>query len=70
MDCRCSFEAFGVLLLHFRVDKMNWGVIFTKQKIFKFEWGTPTLENPEIAGKNQKSRFSWKIIIHGRLKYM
>jgi hypothetical protein len=24
----------------------------------KFEWGTPTLENPEIAGEHQKSGFS------------
>jgi hypothetical protein len=25
MDCRCSFKAFEVILLHFKVDKMNWG---------------------------------------------
>jgi hypothetical protein len=38
------------------------GGIFTKKK--KFEWGTPTLENPEIAGKTWKSGFSQKILIH------
>jgi hypothetical protein len=58
MDSRCSFKAFGVILLHFKVDKMNWGVIFTKKK--KFEWGTPTLENPEIAGKTRTSGFPRK----------
>jgi hypothetical protein len=26
MNCRCSFKAFGVALLHFKVDKMNLGV--------------------------------------------
>jgi hypothetical protein len=36
MDCRCSFKAFGVTLLHFKVDKMNWGVIFTKKNIYIF----------------------------------
>jgi hypothetical protein len=30
MECRCCFKAFGVLLLHFKVDKMNRGVIFFK----------------------------------------
>jgi hypothetical protein len=41
---RCSFKAFGVILLYFKLEKMNWGgVIFTGKK--KFEWGTTTLEN-------------------------
>jgi hypothetical protein len=48
MDCRCSFKAFGVILLHFKVDKMNWGVIFTKKIFFLNVNGEhPTLE---IAG--------------------
>jgi hypothetical protein len=54
MYCRCSFKAFGVTLLHFKVDKINWGVIFTKKKKKKMflKWGTPTLENPENRWKN------------------
>jgi hypothetical protein len=48
MDCRCRFKAFGVTLVHFKEDKMNWGVIFTKKIIF-FSNGKP----PEIAGKTR-----------------
>jgi hypothetical protein len=44
MDCRCSFKAFGVILLHFKVDKMNF---------FLLVWGTPTLVTPEITGKTR-----------------
>jgi hypothetical protein len=51
MDCRCSFKAFGVILLHFKVDKMN-RVFFSKQ-IFVARMGTPTLENPGNRWKNQ-----------------
>jgi hypothetical protein len=46
MDCRCCFKAFGVTLLHFKVDKMNWGGSFS------LKWGTPTLENPGNCWKN------------------
>jgi hypothetical protein len=57
MDCRCSFKAFGVTLLHFKVDKMNWGVIFTKKKKYSFfssQMGnTHSGKNPENAGKTQ-----------------
>jgi hypothetical protein len=64
MDCRCSFKAFGVILLHFKVDKINWGVVFTKKKKkILFEWGTPTLENPEIAGKNSSMYYTRILIV-------
>jgi hypothetical protein len=41
------------------------GGSYSLKKIFfkKFEWGTSTLENPEIAGKTQKSWFYPKILI-------
>jgi hypothetical protein len=48
--------AFGVILLHFKVDKINRGSF--KKKIiiifylFFLEWGTPTLENPGNRWKN------------------
>jgi hypothetical protein len=49
MDCRCSFKAFGVILLHFKAEKMNRGVIL-------LEWGTPTLEKPVNRWKNPDFR--------------
>jgi hypothetical protein len=55
MDCRCSLKAFGVIFLHFKVDKMNWGVIFTKKKI---GMGNTRSGKPEVAGKTRKSGFS------------
>jgi hypothetical protein len=45
------------------------GGSFSQKKKNYFEWGTPTLENPEIAGKPWKSRFSRKIIIHASPKF-
>jgi hypothetical protein len=54
MDCRCSFKAFGVSLLHFKVDKMNWGSfsLKKKKKFFSFSNGEHQLwKTPEIAGK-------------------
>jgi hypothetical protein len=55
MECRCSFKALRVILLHFKVDKMNRGVIkknFKKKYLFFFfEWGT-TMENPGNHWKN------------------
>jgi hypothetical protein len=42
------------------VDKMNWGVIFTKKinknKFCFLKWGTPTLENPGNRWKNPAFR--------------
>jgi hypothetical protein len=49
MDCRCSFKAFGVTLVHFKVDKMNWGVIFTQNKNLFAQMGNT------YSGKPQKS---------------
>jgi hypothetical protein len=46
------------MLLHFQVDKMKWESLSQIFFFFKFEWGTPTLENPEIAGKPGFSSFS------------
>jgi hypothetical protein len=64
MDCRCSFKAFGVTLLHFKVDKINWGVIFTK--FFFSQMGEhPLWKTPEIAGKTWISGYSRKILILG-----
>jgi hypothetical protein len=60
MDCRCSFKACGVILLHFKVDKINLGVIF----FLLLEWGTPTLENPGNRWKNRISGYSRKILIY------
>jgi hypothetical protein len=48
MDCRCSVKAFGVTLLHFKGDKINWGVIFTKKKLLGQMGNTH-------SGKPQKS---------------
>jgi hypothetical protein len=63
MDCRCSFKAFGVILLHFKVDKMNRGHL--KKKLI--EWGTHSGKPriAEIAGKTLISGYSRKILIPG-----
>jgi hypothetical protein len=53
MDCRCCFKAFGVILLHFKVDKMNREVIFKKKLLFA-RMGTPTLEKPGFPGIPRK----------------
>jgi hypothetical protein len=66
MDSRCSFKAFGVTLLHFKVDKINWGgghFRKKKQTIFFLKWGTPTLENPRNRWKTRISGYSRKILI-------
>jgi hypothetical protein len=55
MDCRYSFKALRVILLHFKVDKMNRGSFLKKKKK---HWKTP-----EIAGKTRISRDNRKIII-------
>jgi hypothetical protein len=66
MDSRCSLKAFGVFtLLHFKVDKINWGVILTKKNVFllfSLKWVpvTPTQENP---GNRWIFGYSWKILI-------
>jgi hypothetical protein len=63
MDCRCSFKACGVILLHFKVDKMNPGVIFKKKNFFWHEWVTPLWKTPEITGKTRNSGKTRKILI-------
>jgi hypothetical protein len=54
---RLSFKAFGVTLLDLKVDKMNWGVIFTKKnKMFFLFFSNeehPLWKTPEIAGKTR-----------------
>jgi hypothetical protein len=68
MECRCSFKALRVILLHFKVDKMNRGVIKKKKKKKKnyFSNGEhPLWKTPEIAGKTRISGYSWKILILG-----
>jgi hypothetical protein len=52
MDCRCSFKTFGIILLHFKADKMNWGSF----SLNFLKWGTPTLENPGNRWKNSDFR--------------
>jgi hypothetical protein len=59
MDFRCILKAFGVILLHFKVDKMNQGVI-VKKIFFKgltflkgFQWAfEPCLYTNILANKN------------------
>jgi hypothetical protein len=55
MDCRCSFKAFEVTLLHFKVDKMNWGS-FSLKKMGNTHSGKPqkSLEKRGFTGIPRK----------------
>jgi hypothetical protein len=63
MDCRCSFKACGVILLHFKVDKINPGVIFLKKFFLARMGNTHSGKTPEIAGKTRNSGKTQKILI-------
>jgi hypothetical protein len=39
MDSRCIFKAFGVILVHFVVDKTTQGVFSKRQRLFWQENG-------------------------------
>jgi hypothetical protein len=52
MECRCSLKALRVILLHFKVDKMNRGVIKKEKKKGNIHSGKPrkSLDKPGFPG--------------------
>jgi hypothetical protein len=61
MYCRCSFKAFGVILLHFNVVKTNWGSFSLKKNIFylkKIWMGNTHTGKP---GKTPENSHPWEL---------